>query len=73
MTYFYVSTEDIEEDVRDQFYEQMEQVTDKLPNYEMKIVLGDANPKIGNWCGEVVGKKACIMKPREMDLDSVVW
>jgi hypothetical protein len=34
-------------DVKDRFYEELEQVFDKFPKYQTKIVFGDFNPKVG--------------------------
>jgi exonuclease III len=41
-------TEDeIDDDVKDTFYEELESVFDKFPKYHMKILLGDFNAKAG--------------------------
>jgi exonuclease III len=40
-------TEDKSDDVKDRFYEELELVFDKFPNYHMKILLGDFNAKVG--------------------------
>jgi hypothetical protein len=40
-------TEDKAYEVKDSFYEDLERVFDKFPNYHMKILLGDFNAKIG--------------------------
>jgi hypothetical protein len=40
-------TEDKIEDIKDRFYEELEQVFDKFPRYRMKIFLGDFNAKVG--------------------------
>jgi hypothetical protein len=40
-------TEDKIDDVKDSFYEQLECVFYKFPEYYMKILLGDFNAKIG--------------------------
>lgn len=40
-------TEDAEEEEKEQFYEKMEQAYDKLPKYDVKVVLGDYNAKVG--------------------------
>jgi exonuclease III len=34
-------------DIKDRFYEVLEQVFDKFPKYHMKILLGDFNVKVG--------------------------
>jgi exonuclease III len=33
--------------IKDRFYEELEYVSDKLPKYHMKILLGDFNAKVG--------------------------
>jgi exonuclease III len=40
-------TEDKIDDIKDRFYEELEQVFDKLLKYHMKILLGDFNAKVG--------------------------
>jgi hypothetical protein len=40
-------TEVIDDDIKDSFYEELEQVFDKVPRYHMKILLGDFNAKVG--------------------------
>jgi hypothetical protein len=40
-------TEDKDDDIKDSFYEGLEQVFDQFPRYHMKIVLGDFNAKVG--------------------------
>jgi uncharacterized protein YlzI (FlbEa/FlbD family) len=35
------------DDVKDSFYEELERVFDKVPEYHMKILLGDFNAKEG--------------------------
>jgi exonuclease III len=40
-------TEDKDDDIKDSFYEEPEQVFDKFPRYHMKILLGDFNAKVG--------------------------
>jgi hypothetical protein len=35
------------DDVKDSFYEELECVFDKFPNYHMKILSGDFNAKVG--------------------------
>jgi hypothetical protein len=39
-------TED-KDDIKDSFYEELEQVFDQFPRYHMKILLGDFNAKLG--------------------------
>jgi hypothetical protein len=40
-------TEDKTDDVKDSFYEGLEHVFDKFPEYHMKILLGDLSAKVG--------------------------
>jgi exonuclease III len=40
-------TEDKIDDIRDWFYEELEQVFDKFPKYHTKIMLGDFNANVG--------------------------
>jgi hypothetical protein len=35
------------DDIKDRFYEELEQVFDKFPRYHMKTLLGDFNAKVG--------------------------
>jgi exonuclease III len=43
----HVPTEDKIDDIKDRFYEELEQVFDKFPKYHMKILLRDLNSKVG--------------------------
>jgi exonuclease III len=43
----HVLTEDKIFDVKDCFYEELERVFDKSPKYQIKILLGDLNVKVG--------------------------
>jgi hypothetical protein len=38
---------DKEDDVKDSFYEELGRVFDQFPRYDMKILLGDFNAKVG--------------------------
>jgi hypothetical protein len=40
-------TEDKDDDIKDKFYEGLEQVFDQFPRCHMKILLGDFNAKVG--------------------------
>jgi exonuclease III len=40
-------TEDKDNDIKDSFYKELEQVFDQFPKYHMKILLGDFNAKVG--------------------------
>lgn len=57
---FYAPTEDAEDEVKDDFYDELENVWMRLPNYDIKLLLGDANGKIGResvW-EKVAGKES---------------
>jgi hypothetical protein len=41
------STEDKIDDVKNRFYEELENIFDKIPKYHLKILLGDFNAKVG--------------------------
>jgi exonuclease III len=43
----HVPTGDKIDDIKDGFYEELEQVFDKFPKYHMKILFGDFNAKVG--------------------------
>jgi hypothetical protein len=43
----YAPTEDNDDDIKDIFYEELEQVFDQFPRYHMEILLGDFNAKVG--------------------------
>lgn len=56
---FYAPTEDAE-DEKDLFYETLEQLWSRIPGHDVKILLGDANAKIGKeevW-NSVAGKES---------------
>jgi hypothetical protein len=40
-------TEDKDDDIKDSFYKELEQVFDQFCRYHMKILLGDFNTKVG--------------------------
>jgi len=40
-------SDDKSDDSKDSFYEELEQVSDHFPRYNMKILLGDFNAKVG--------------------------
>jgi hypothetical protein len=40
-------TEDKDDDTKDSFYEELEQVFNQFPRYHIKILLGDFNAKVG--------------------------
>jgi exonuclease III len=41
-------TEDKDDDIKDNFYEELEQVFDQCPKYHMKILIGDFNATVGS-------------------------
>jgi exonuclease III len=43
----YAPTEDKDDDLKDSFYEELEQVLDQFPRYPIKILMGDFNAKVG--------------------------
>jgi hypothetical protein len=43
----HVPTEDKDDDIRDSFYKELEQVFDQFPKHHMKILLEDFNAKVG--------------------------
>jgi hypothetical protein len=43
----YAQCEDKSDDVKDNFYEELGRVFDQFPRYDMKILLGDFNAKVG--------------------------
>jgi hypothetical protein len=50
-------TEDKDDDIKDSFYEELEQVFDQLPRYNIEIML-DVNAKVGR---EDILKSVMIM------------
>jgi hypothetical protein len=40
-------TEEKDDDIKDSFHEELEQVFDRFPRYHMKILLGDFNAEVG--------------------------
>jgi exonuclease III len=40
-------TEGKDDDIKDSFYEELEEVFDQFPRYRMKILMGDFNAKVG--------------------------
>lgn len=60
-------TEEKEEEVKDRFYEEVDESLNKLPKFDVKILLGDFNAKIGREAEykEVTGGKSRHMKNNE--------
>jgi len=54
----YAPTEDKEEEIKEQFYEELQQIQDKVPKHDVTIILGDMNAKLGreNVFSQVVGR-----------------
>lgn len=48
MLNFHAPTEEKDDETKDEFYEQLEEIIDRIPITHVKIVIGDANAKIGN-------------------------
>ncbi|KAL1462186.1 hypothetical protein WDU94_014046 [Cyamophila willieti] len=44
---FHAPTEDKDDQVKDLFYEELETLFDQIPLYDTKLLLGDANAKVG--------------------------
>jgi exonuclease III len=53
-------TEDKDHDIKDRFYEELEQVLDQFPRYHMKSLLGDFNAKVWreNIFKPIIGNKS---------------
>jgi len=43
----YALMEDKEEDINEQFYEELQRTQDKVPKHDITIILGDMNAKLG--------------------------
>jgi hypothetical protein len=43
----HAQTEGKDDDIKDSYYEELEQVFDQFPRYHMKILVGDFNAKLG--------------------------
>jgi hypothetical protein len=43
----HATTEDTDDDIKDSFNEELEQVFDQFPRYHMKILLGDFIANVG--------------------------
>jgi hypothetical protein len=51
----YVPCEDTSDVVKDSFYEELGRVLDRFPRYDMKILLGDFNAKVGSISKPIIG------------------
>ena len=43
----YAPTEDKEEEIKEQFYEELQRTQDRVPKHDVMIILGDMNAKLG--------------------------
>jgi exonuclease III len=43
----YAPTEDKEEDIKEQFYEELQRVQGRVPKHDLTTILGDMNAKLG--------------------------
>jgi exonuclease III len=43
----YAPTEDKEDDIKEQFYEELKRAQDRFPKHYVKIILGDMKAKLG--------------------------
>jgi exonuclease III len=43
----YAPTEDKEEEIKKQFYKELQRTQDRVPKHEVTIILGDMNAKLG--------------------------
>ena len=43
----YAPNEDKEEDIKEQFYDELQRTQDIVPNLDLTILLGDMNTKLG--------------------------
>ncbi|KAJ4449339.1 hypothetical protein ANN_00737 [Periplaneta americana] len=47
LTSIYAPTEEKSETIKEQFYTELENAYDKIPKYDIKIIMGDFNAKVG--------------------------
>ena len=40
-------TEDKEEEIKEQFYEELQRIQDRVPKHDITIIMGDMNAKLG--------------------------
>ncbi|XP_048743177.2 craniofacial development protein 2-like [Ostrea edulis] len=58
----YAPTNDAEEEIKDDFYEQLQMVVSKVPQHDMLLMMGDLNAKVGadnTDCERSMGKHGC--------------
>ena len=56
-------------DIKDSFYEEIEQQFDQLPVYHIKILLGDFNARVGqeNIFQPIIGNKSIYLESNNND------
>jgi hypothetical protein len=45
--YIYAPTEDKKEEIKEQFYEELQRTQNSIPKHDLIIILGDMNAKLG--------------------------
>ena len=58
----YAPTNDSEEGLKDEFYEQLQSVLEATPEHDLRLVMGDLNAKVGNNNTEhdrAMGREGC--------------
>ena len=43
----YAPTNEVEDEAKDEWYEQLQQVISKVPAHDMLLIIGDLNAKVG--------------------------
>ena len=59
--------------MKDDFYEQLQKVVDEVPRYDMLLVVGDLNLKVGQ---QQVGEEGTVGRfgmEREVTMESDLW
>ena len=55
----YAPTKEADDEVKDDFYEQLQKIVDKVPRHDMLLVIGDWNAKVGE---QQLGDKGIVGK-----------
>ena len=58
----YAPTNEADEEIKDDFYEQLQTTMSKVPLHDMLLIIGDMNVKVGDdntGCERVIGKHGC--------------
>ena len=58
----YAPTNDAEDEIKDEWYEQLQKAVAKVPAHDMLLVIGDMNAKVGNdntSYERAMGKEGC--------------